>query len=427
MSLLLSFYGDDFTGSTDAMEALATHGVSTVLFTRIPTESQRSQFADRQAVGIAGISRSQSPQWMDGHLPTIFEWLKKQGADFCHYKVCSTFDSSPEFGNIGRATEIGARIFGQSHIPLIIGTPQLKRFTLAGNLFAAFQGKTYRIDRHPVMSKHPVTPMREADMRLHLAEQTSIPVHLVSNGEEGEGILLYDVHDAATQVAAGQWLLNAPKNARPFVIGASGVEYALVRELTAQKRIPGKASFDPLPKVSRVAAVSGSVSPTTERQIRCALENGYIGISVNPVHLANENRSRTIDATVTAAMAELNKDRSVLIYTALGHTTDIGAQIDSIPEGRSKVGESLGLILSQLITRGKLRRAIISGGDTSGHALAQLGIHALTTRFPLTQTPGSPLCNAYSTSAQFNGIEIAMKGGQIGGEDYFVKLRDGIT
>ena len=31
--LLLSFYGDDFTGSTDVMEALATNGVKTVLFT----------------------------------------------------------------------------------------------------------------------------------------------------------------------------------------------------------------------------------------------------------------------------------------------------------------------------------------------------------------------------------------------------------
>src|SRR5438128_2107429 len=35
--LLLSFYGDDFTGSTDALESLARCGIRTVLFTDPPT------------------------------------------------------------------------------------------------------------------------------------------------------------------------------------------------------------------------------------------------------------------------------------------------------------------------------------------------------------------------------------------------------
>jgi uncharacterized protein YgbK (DUF1537 family) len=55
-----------------------------------------------------------------------------------------------------------------------------------------------------------------------------------------------------------------------------------------------------------------------------------------------------------------------------------------------------------------------------------LDIHALTTRFPLTDTPGSPLCLAHSSNSAFAGLELAMKGGQLGGEDYFVKMRDGL-
>ena len=35
--LLLTFYGDDFTGSTDAMESLARAGVRTILFLEPPT------------------------------------------------------------------------------------------------------------------------------------------------------------------------------------------------------------------------------------------------------------------------------------------------------------------------------------------------------------------------------------------------------
>ena len=56
--LLLSYYGDDLTGSTDVMEALASRGVPTVLFTQSPTPEQRARFGDVRAIGLAGSSRS---------------------------------------------------------------------------------------------------------------------------------------------------------------------------------------------------------------------------------------------------------------------------------------------------------------------------------------------------------------------------------
>ena len=86
---------------------------------------------------------------------------------------------------------------------------------------------------------------------------------------------------------------------------------------------------------------------------------------------------------------------------------------------------ALGQILRQVLLRTGLSRAVIAGGDSSSHALAQLDVHALTTRFPLTATPGSPLCTAHSKVATLNGVEIAMKGGQVGGDDYYALLRDG--
>ena len=42
-SLLLSYYGDDLTGSTDVMEALELGGVPTVLFMRQPDEALLSR------------------------------------------------------------------------------------------------------------------------------------------------------------------------------------------------------------------------------------------------------------------------------------------------------------------------------------------------------------------------------------------------
>ncbi|TIU45687.1 MAG: four-carbon acid sugar kinase family protein, partial [Mesorhizobium sp.] len=72
----------------------------------------------------------------------------------------------------------------------------------------------------------------------------------------------------------------------------------------------------------------------------------------------------------------------------------------------------------------KLKRAVIAGGDTSSHALGQLAIDALTVRMPLPQSPGSPLCVAHGGGA-IDGLEIALKGGQVGTDAYFETIRLG--
>ncbi len=425
MTKLISFYGDDFTGSTDVLEALSTHGVDTVLFTRIPTPVEYSAFADHQAIGLAGTSRSQTPEWMEQHLPEIFTWLKSLGAQFCHYKVCSTFDSSPSVGNIGRASEIGAREFSQAVIPLIVGASQLKRYTFSGHLFAGYQGETYRIDRHPVMSRHPVTPMHEADLRLHLALQTEIPTQLANTAWPSTGLGLVDVHDAATQLAAGEKLLNAPQNAQPFIVGSSGVEYALMKALTARSRISGHATYPTLDAVQQCVVVSGSVSPTTERQIQAARQKGFATVPLSPIALA-QSPSANVTAAVEQCLQILASGRSPLVHTAMGTTSDQSAALNDIPDARQNVGTALGQILREVLERTNLRRAIIAGGDSSSLALGQLDIYALKMRFPLTATPGSPLCTATSNNPKLNGLEIAMKGGQVGGDGYFIQLRDGI-
>jgi 3-oxoisoapionate kinase len=424
MKRLISYYGDDFTGSTDVMEALASHGVKTVLFTRLPTPQEFAPFADYDAIGLAGTSRSRTPEWMDENLPSLFEWLKSLDARFCHYKVCSTFDSSPAIGSIGRAVDLGAAVFSQPVVLLIVGVPQLNRYTFAGHLFAGYQGETYRIDRHPVMSRHPVTPMTEADLRLHLASQTACPTALANSEWPDQGIGLLDVHDFATQLEAGNRLLKLPRFAQPFLAGSSGVEYALMRAMETKGEISGIAEFDPLSPVAQTMIVSGSVSPTTERQIRHSINHGFEAVPIEAQSLARKNLA-TRRKAVERCIEVLSYGKSPLVHTALGPASDTSGEIGSIEDGRRLIGEGLGSILREVVQHSGLRRVMIAGGDTSSHALGELDVHALTTRIPLPETPGSPLCTAHSGSAQLNGLEIALKGGQVGGDDYFVALRNG--
>jgi 3-oxoisoapionate kinase len=423
MKRLLSFYGDDFTGSTDVMEALASHGVSTVLFTRMPTPAEFAPFENCQAIGLAGTSRSQTPDWMNTHLPEVFQWLKSLQTRLVHYKVCSTFDSAPHVGSIGRAADIGAAVFSQQMVPLLVGAPQLKRYSFAGHLFAGYQGETYRIDRHPVMSRHPVTPMHEADLRLHLAFQTKQSVRLAAQHWPEDGIGLLDVHDVETQLRAGERLLDWPGG---FLVGSSGVEYALVKALVAKGHISGQAAFSPLASVKQTMVVSGSVSPTTERQIRYALQHGFEAVTVNAVDLARDAQQAQGQA-IDKAVRILGTGKSVLVHTALGPASDESERLNAIPESRKHIGEGLGAILRHVLEQTTLRRVMVAGGDSSSHALGQLDIHALTTRMPLPATPGSPLCTAYSSAESLKGLEIALKGGQVGGDDYFTSLRDGLV
>lgn len=438
--LLLSYYGDDLTGSTDVMEALAGNGVPTVLFLREPSEAEMARFGAFRAIGLAGTSRSETPAWMDLHLRPALRWLRGLGAEICHYKVCSTFDSSPAIGSIGRAIEIGQDVFGQLRVPLVVGAPQLRRYTAFGTLFAAFRDANFRIDRHPVMSRHPVTPMDEADIRLHLARQTRKGVGLVDlamlQGGAIDGavdrvmagedeIILFDVADPASQSAVGHQLWRLSRDGGPFVAGSSGVEYALVAEWLRLGLIRGPTTFPPPGAADRIAVVSGSCSPTTERQIRTASAHGFDAVAVDPLRLASPGRDDAIADAVTAGSKVLAAGRSVILHTAMGPSSDLGPAVDGQPGGRHAIGESLGRILRDLVERHALRRAVIAGGDTSSHALVQLGILALTTRLPLPDSPGSPLCTAHADAPSFDGLDIALKGGQVGGDDYFARIRDG--
>lgn len=441
--LLLSYYGDDLTGSTDVMEALSLHGVKTVLFLAPPSEEQLAPFTDYTAIGLAGTSRSESPKWMETHLSKALAWLKSLNAALCHYKVCSTFDSAPDTGNIGKALEVGKALFGQSCVPLVVGAPQLKRYTVFGQHFAAFDGEVHRIDRHPVMCCHPVTPMAEADLRRHLAKQTQLSIGLadvlcldstdtdarVVQLMHANDVVLFDTLTHAHQAEVGTqlWATCSPKGS--YVVGSSAVEYALVGTWRKQALIPEKPQLFSSPgAVEQLAVVSGSCSEVTARQIRNAEANGFRAIAVDVVKLIDEStHAESMRLGLEAALEALNQGESVIVYTAMGPSSDMDAVHQGGEKARHLIGRSLGQLLRQMVASRGLKRVVIAGGDTSSHALNQLGVHALTTRLPLPETPGSPLCTAHSDQPAFDGLEVALKGGQIGSESYFMSIRDGVA
>ena len=442
---LIAFYGDDFTGSSASMEATAFAGLDTVLFLAPPTPERLAAFADYRVIGLAGISRAKDPEWMDVHLPPAFGLLGATGAPVIHYKVCSTFDSAPRTGSIGKAIEIGARCFA-GWAPMIVADPHMGRWQAVGNLFAAAHGAAYRLDRHPVMSRHPVTPMDEADLARHLARQTDRKIGLVDfiamkrgaadtrltdEIAAGAEIVLIDVLDRETLIEAGRLVWE--RGARPtFGVGSQGFEAALVAYWRAAGLLAEPAGAFAAGPVERIVCVSGSVSPVTAAQITHARDNGFATIALDA--------SRAVDAAAwkseteraaRSAVDAVSQGRDALVHSAAGpddpavaaFRTAVAASGASVETVNERIGSGLGEILDAVLLKTKLRRAVISGGDTSGRAASLLGIDALTAIAPLA--PGAPLCRAHSARGDRDGLEIALKGGQVGAPDFFVAARRG--
>lgn len=431
MSLLLTFYGDDFTGSTDALEVLAAAGLRTVLFVQPPEPEDLEAFPDLAAVGLAGGTRALATDELEGVLRPALERLSALGAPLSHYKVCSTFDSSPVVGSIGRALEVGKDVFNTPTVPVVVGAPRLGRYTAFGHLFArsGLDSPVYRLDRHPTMSRHPVTPMNESDVTLHLAQQTSLPVSLLDTAqldapapeqdasfdrhvESGAPILFVDVLTEADLRTCGRLLWRAADAGLRFVVGSSGVESALVEHWHELGLCRTPEPLPPSRPVETCVVVSGTASPVNDRQIEYAVAHGFEEIALDPARPAD-------GCFVDRAVELLGRGTSVILHTARG-PDDPRLSGDGL--GRTELGPALGQLLGAILAEVELERAIVTGGDTSVAVARALGVRALEA--VASSAPGSPVCRVTAASdLPVHGVELVLKGGQNGSTSYYVDAR----
>lgn len=431
--LLLSYYGDDFTGSTDVMEAFTAAGVPTLLFLRPPTPEWLHRFPSLRCVGLAGQSRGRSPAWMDTHLPAALASLAALGAPLLQYKICSTFDSSPAVGSIGRAIDLGLPLMpGGRWSPMVVGAPRLARYQVFGHLFAAVNGVGHRLDRHPTMSRHPVTPMAESDLRRHLGAQTARRIELIDMVRLRQGadlnrllgedvpVVLIDVLDEETLAEAGR-LIWQQRGAGLFSASSSGLQYALAAHWRRDGLLPAQPGLPVAAPVDRIAAVSGSCSPLTAAQIARAAQQGF-GCERLDLPRLLASPEAEIERAVAAALKALAEGQSPLVYSAAGPDDPAVLAFDAA--AAEQVGRGLAELMRRLLGRAPgLTRIAVAGGDSSGAVASALDIAALSVVAGLA--PGAPLCRAWSDHAARDGLEIVLKGGQMGGAEFFADVRQG--
>ncbi|WP_233234390.1 four-carbon acid sugar kinase family protein [Bordetella sp. LUAb4] len=484
MRPLVAFYGDDFTGSTDTLAAAVLGGWRAALFMDIPSAEDLRRHGELDCIGVAGSARAMVPADMDRVLPRIFEGLVGTGAAVLHYKTCSTFDSAPHMGSIGHAATLARAAAGPRPVHIVGGQPNLGRYCAYANLYARAgqDGRIYRIDRHPTMSCHPVTPMDEADLRVHLgrqglqvssfdAEMLELPAseqdaRLDAMLDDGAEAVLFDVMRPAHLAAIGRLLwARCPADGPLLAVGPTGVVQALlaatastatVSPATASTGVASTASAPAAPAALAMAAsatavrapvsvaktfiVAGSRSPVTAAQIARAEQDGFVSIAVDPVALAGygereDDDSRTSSPALTsrsggegagviigviARIAEaLGAGRSVV-----AHTTFADAGAAARPGFTQALAVGSGRLMREVLRRHPLQRVGFAGGDTSSLAVQSWGITALTLAYVLA--PGVAVCRIDAPGQPLDGVELMLKGGQMGPPSLFSDLLSGV-
>jgi uncharacterized protein YgbK (DUF1537 family) len=421
----IGFLADDLTGAADVLAQAHARGLDAAL----TIDPARPLPAAADVVGIAGPSRSLAGAALDRAIRQGLAPFVHEDLDVLLYKVCSTFDSSPTTGSIGRAIEILHELWpAHGGIPVVPAQPDFGRYTAFSQHYGMHRGEVYRLDRHPVMSRHPATPMSEADLRDILASQTDAiarpgAVHLPAHHDgsfadqwrtrraEG-GAFVVDAVESAHMDAVARRLLEGSSPA--IVIGSGGIMAALAELRGSATRAPAH----PSPASGPVLAVSASASSTTADQIADAVTAGWLEVAVPAAAFAQSApHGRWVDEVAEA----LAGGRHVIAHTLRG-TDD--PRMSTTPVASSDVGGAIGRLAKTMIDRDLTRDVAVFGGDSSSHALLALDATELRVREQFV-TAG-PICEAVADSAVAE-CRLLLKGGQVGPIDILRRFAGSTT
>jgi uncharacterized protein YgbK (DUF1537 family) len=415
--MLLGAIADDFTGATDLCSMLVRGGMRTVQLIGVPGPNDVPPDAD--AVVVALKSRTAPVREAVEQSLAALHWLRAGGAKQLFFKYCSTFDSTDQ-GNIGPVADALIEALGCGFALACPAFPTNARTVYLGHLFAGGV-----LLNESGMENHPLTPMKDANLVRVLSRQTDGTVGLVPFGTVEQGAVAirramtglkeqgrrYAIVDAVTDahlVAIGE---AAEHHA--LITGGSGIAMGLPANFRRAGLLKDGADPSALPSVAgHTAVLSGSCSRATLMQLGRAREHLPV-FELDP--LATPDAAALAKGALDWAEGKLGATPIVIAASA---PPDKVAAIQA-RFGRDEAGalieDAMALIAAELVERG-VRRMIVAGGETSGAAVARLGVRSL--RVGPEIDPGVPW-----TLAEGSGppLMMALKSGNFGAPDFFTK------
>ncbi|MFO7297008.1 MAG: hypothetical protein DIU63_08020 [Proteobacteria bacterium] len=415
--MLLGCIADDLTGATDLALMLTRNGMRTIQVMGVPDADVSFEGAD--AVVVALKSRTNPAEEAVRWSLQSADALRTAGARQIFFKYCSTFDSTDK-GNIGPVAEALLEHL-KGEIALVCPAfPANKRTVYLGHLFVG----DVLLHESP-MKDHPLTPMRDSNLVRVLQRQTRlkvglVPYSVVDQGAEAIGKAFAEAAGNGTRFVVvdalqDRHLVEMGRAAadHPLITGGSGVAMGLPDNFERKgllKKSP-PATHIKAPQ-GRAVILAGSCSEATRGQIRAAQAAGLPAFKLDPFALA---KGQVGAADVLSWASQQTPDTPILVYSSDEPENVRAAQAElGREEAGAMIERELATIARGLVEAG-FSRLIVAGGETSGAVVGALGIKALEIGPEID--PGVP----WTRSKEGQGLVLALKSGNFGSPDFFLK------
>jgi 3-dehydrotetronate 4-kinase len=414
MTLLLGCIADDFTGATDLANNLVRAGMRTVQTIGVPTPGVG---IEAQAVVVALKSRTAPVADAVAQALAAACWLRAHGATQIYFKVCSTFDSTPQ-GNIGPVAQALADELGAGLVIVTPAFPENGRTVFKGHLFV---GDVLLSDSP--MRQHPLTPMTDANLvRVLQAQLPAAQVGLIDHRVLLGGVpklreRMTALRDAGVRFAIADAVTDADLR---LLAQAAADEVLVVAGSGLAIGIPARHGLAPsahaalLPAAGGSSAiVSGSCSAATQAQVQDFISRGGAAWALDPLKMAQGQEA--VSAALAWALPRLGHQPLLITSTAAAPAVAaVQAQL-GVAQAGAQVEQALSQIAAGLVAAG-VGRLVVAGGETSGACVQALGITQL--RIGPQIDPGVPWCHAELAT---RGLHLALKSGNFGALDFFTR------
>ncbi|WP_116134864.1 four-carbon acid sugar kinase family protein [Tropicimonas sp. IMCC34043] len=363
--MLLGCIADDFTGASDLGNTLTRAGLRTTLMTGLPASHDA---VDCEAGVIALKTRP---------IPVAEALMQALGTDRTVFV--------PTFPSTGRRVFMG-HLFVNDTLLNECGTQD-----------------------------HPLTPMKDADIRRVLASQSKAGVghlpladlracaaadRLGAEARAGRPLIVCDAIEDSDLIGIAEEVADWP-----LITGGSGIG----RGLAANFRKTGVATSSPpiRPAENGPAVVlSGSCSRMSNLQVAHAPRH-MPGFAIDPTALM----SVALDLDSVKAFVRASGDGPKIIYSTADHDgLETGRASYDHAELAKKIEDFFGDLARDLVAEGH-RRIVVGGGETSGAVVGALGREQFDIGPEID--PGVPALVAR------DGLRITLKSGNFGQEDFY--------
>ena len=414
-ALKLGCIADDFTGATDLANNLVRAGMRVVQTIGVPSQP----VGDVDCVVVALKSRTAPVAEAVEQSLQAARWLQAHGAPQIYFKVCSTFDSTPQ-GNIGPVTGALLQHLGADFALVTPAFPENGRTVFKGHLFVG----DLLLSDSP-MRHHPLTPMTDANLvRVMQAQLRAGLAGLVDHRVVARGTAA--VRERITALRAGGVtcgiadavtdddlrVLAAATQDLKLVVAGSGLAIGIPALHGLQ---PSAAAAQLPPATGARAIVSGSCSAATNAQVADFLARGGAAFAIDPLRLA---AGQDLAAEAVAWALPRLAQGAVLVYATATPDAVKAVQAElGVDRAGALVETALARVAQGLVQAG-VGLLLVAGGETSGACVQALGVTQL--RIGPQIDPGVPWCHAQLPSKWGGqGLHLALKSGNFGAVDFF--------